>query len=133
MSSANDSDDDGYNPVPAIENTIKLIETDKVFLLFGYIGTPTVTRVLPILKRYSDESAYLFFPFTGAQPHRQYPYDQFVFNLRASYHQETEGLVNHLVSIGRRKIAVFYQADAYGRSGWNGGRMTCRENKKICQ
>ena len=116
--------DDGYNPVPAIENTIKLIETDKVFLLFGYVGTPTVTRVLPILKRYSDESVYLFFPFTGAQPHRQYPYDQFVFNLRASYHQETEGLVNHLVSIGRKKIAVFYQADAYGRSGWNGVRMT---------
>ena len=116
--------DDGYNPVPAIENTIKLIETDKVFLLFDYVGTPTVTRVLPILKRYSDESVYLFFPFTGAQPHRQYPYDQFVFNLRASYHQETEGLVNHLVSIGRKKIAVFYQVDAYGRSGWNGVRMT---------
>jgi len=124
--------DDGYNPVPAIENTIKLIEKDNVFLLFGYVGTPTVTRVLPILKRYSDESIYLFFPFTGAQPHRQYPYDQLVFNLRASYHQETEGLVNHLVSIGRRKIAVFYQADAYGRSGWNGVRMTlAKYNLKI--
>jgi ABC-type branched-subunit amino acid transport system substrate-binding protein len=116
--------DDGYNPIPAIENTIKLIEKDKVFLLFDYVGTPTVTRVLPLLKSYSDKYMYLFFPFTGAQPHRQPPYDVFVFNLRASYHQETEGLVNHLVSIGRKKIAVFYQADAYGRSGWNGVRMT---------
>ena len=116
--------DDGYNPIPAIENTIKLIEHDKVFLLFDYVGTPTVTRVLPILKSYSDRHVYLFFPFTGAQPHRQMPYDEFVFNLRASYHQETEGLVDHLVSIGRKKIAVFYQADAYGRSGWNGVRMT---------
>lgn len=116
--------DDGYNPIPAIENTIKLIEKDKVFLLFDYVGTPTVTRVLPILKSYSDRNVYLFFPFTGAQPHRQPPYEVFVFNLRASYHQETEGLVNHLVSIGRKRIAVFYQADAYGRSGWNGVRMT---------
>jgi ABC-type branched-subunit amino acid transport system substrate-binding protein len=33
-------------------------------------------------------------------------------------------LVDHLVRIGRKKIAVFYQADAYGRSGWNGVRMT---------
>jgi branched-chain amino acid transport system substrate-binding protein len=116
--------DDGYNPIPAIENTIKLIEKDNVFLLFNYVGTPTVTRVLPILKNYSDKSVYLFFPFTGAQPHRQAPYDTFVFNLRASYHQETGGLVDHLVGIGRKRIAVFYQADAYGRSGWNGVRMT---------
>jgi branched-chain amino acid transport system substrate-binding protein len=116
--------DDGYNPIPCIENTIKLIEKDNVFLLFDYVGTPTVTRILPVLKRYDDRNIYLFFPFTGAQPHRQPPYDAFVFNLRSSYHQETEGLVNHLVAIGRKKIAVFYQADAYGRSGWNGVRMT---------
>jgi branched-chain amino acid transport system substrate-binding protein len=116
--------DDGYNPIPAIENTITLIEKDKVFLLFDYVGTPTVTRVLPILKRYNERYVFLFFPFTGAQPQRQPPYEDFVFNLRASYHQETGGLVNHLLSIGRKKIAVFYQADAYGRGGWSGVSMT---------
>jgi len=116
--------DDGYNPAPAIENTIRLIEKDNVFLLFDYLGTPTVTRVLPLLKSYSDRNIYLFFPFTGAQPQRQFPYDAFVFNLRASYFQETEGLVNNLVSVGRKRIAVFYQADAYGRSGWTGVKVT---------
>ena len=116
--------DDGYNPAPAIENTIRLIGKDNVFLLFDYLGTPTVTRVLPLLKSYSDRNIYLFFPFTGAQPQRQFPYDVFVFNLRASYFQETEGLVNNLVRVGRKKIAVFYQADAYGRSGWTGVKST---------
>ena len=116
--------DDGYNPGPAIENTIKLIEKDNVFLLFDYLGTPTVTRVLPLLKSYSHKDIYLFFPFTGAQPQRQFPYDAYVFNLRASYHQETEGLVNNFVRIGRKRIAVFYQADAYGRSGWSGVKST---------
>ncbi len=116
--------DDGYNPIPAIENTIRLIEKDDVFLLFDYVGTPTVTRVLPVLKNYSDKHMYLFFPFTGAQPQRQPPYDAFAFNLRASYHQETEGLVNNFVKIGRKRIAVFYQADAYGRSGWYGVKTT---------
>lgn len=116
--------DDGYSPVPCFENTVRLIEKDDVFLLFDYVGTPTVTRMLPLLKRHSDKHVLLFFPFTGAQPHRQPPYDEFVFNLRTSYHQEAEGLVNHLVSTGRKKIAVFYQIDAYGRSGWNGVRMT---------
>jgi branched-chain amino acid transport system substrate-binding protein len=116
--------DDGYDPIPALKNTIRLIEHDKVFLLYGYMGTPTTTRVLPLLKRYNGRGrhAYLFFPFTGAEPQRLPPFDDFVFNLRASYGQETAGLVDHFFKIGRQKIAVFYQVDAYGRSGWDGVR-----------
>jgi branched-chain amino acid transport system substrate-binding protein len=114
--------DDGYNPLPAIENTIQLVENDKVFLLFNYVGTPTTTRCLPLLKRYQDQSILLFFPFTGAQPQRQQPYGEFAFNLRASYYQETAGLVDHFVEIGRKRVAVFYQIDAYGRNGWEGVR-----------
>src|SRR5438128_2435899 len=70
--------DDGYEPIPAIENTIRLIEQDNAFLLFDYMGSPTTTRVLPLLKKYGDNrrAVYLFFPFTGAQPHRQPPYDE---------------------------------------------------------
>jgi hypothetical protein len=59
---------DGYNPTPAISNTIRLIEKDKVFLLYGYVGTPTVTRILPLLKRYSRDSVYLFSPLRGPSP-----------------------------------------------------------------
>ena len=113
---------DGYQPVPAVENSVKLIVDDRVFALFGYVGTPTVTRVLPVLKKFQDRDFLLFFPFTGAQPQRQPPYDEFAFNLRASYKQETAGLVDNFVRIGRKRIAVFYQADAYGRSGWSGVR-----------
>ena len=114
--------DDGYNPTPAIRNTIRLIDEDDVFLLVNYVGTPTVTRVLPLLKNYWKKNVYLFFPFTGAEPQRRAPYSEFVFNLRASYQNETEGLVDHFVRVGRNRIAVFYQADAYGRSGWEGVR-----------
>ena len=114
--------DDGYQPDPCVENTMKLMLEDEVFLLFGYVGTPTVTRVLPLLKKFQDENIYMFFPFTGAQPQRQPPYGEFAFNLRASYAQETAGLVNNFVAIGKPRIAVFYQADAYGRSGWAGVR-----------
>jgi ABC-type branched-subunit amino acid transport system substrate-binding protein len=116
--------DDGYNPVPAIKNTIKLIDQDDVFLLFDYMGSPTVTRMLPLLPRRRDRSMYLFFPFTGAEPPRQRPYEDYVFNLRASYYRETAGLVKNLVRVNRQRIAVFYQLDAYGRSGWDGVRGT---------
>ena len=121
--------DDGYNPGPAIDNTIRLIEEDKVFLLFNYVGTPTTTRCLPLLKRHQDESLLLFFPFSGAQPQRQAPYGKYVFNLRASYNQETAGLVDHFVQVGRKRVAVFYQIDAYGRNGWEGVKTALARHK----
>ncbi len=114
--------DDGYQPDPCVRNTIALMDDESVFLLFGYVGTPTVTRVLPLLKKYRDQQVYLFFPFTGAEPQREPPYAEFAFNLRASYRQETAGLVDNFAGLGRRRIGVFYQNDAYGRSGWAGVR-----------
>src|SRR5262245_47236776 len=88
-----DAYDDGYDPTRAIDNTIRLVDRRDAFLLFDYVGTPTVTRVLPLLSRFADKHEYLFFPFTGAQPQREPPYAKYVFNLRASYRQETGGLV----------------------------------------
>ena len=120
--------DDGYQPDPSVKNTLKLMLEDEVFLLFGYVGTPTVTRVLPMLKKFQDRNIFLFFPFTGAQPQREPPYGDFAFNLRASYRQETAGLVDNFVRINRKRIAVFYQADAYGRSGWAGVRSAMKRH-----
>jgi ABC-type branched-subunit amino acid transport system substrate-binding protein len=116
--------DDGYNPIPAIENTIRFVQQNEIFLLFDYMGSPTVARMLPLLELHKNRSIYLFFPFSGAQPQRQPPYSEYVFNLRASYAEETAGLVDHFVRIGQKRIAVFYQCDAYGRSGWSGVRTT---------
>ncbi len=120
--------DDGYNPTPAVENTMRLLKDPAVLALFGYVGTPTTTRVLPLLRVVRETPAHLFFPFTGAQPLREPPYGRFVFNLRASYHEETAGLVDRFFAVGRRRIAVFYQADAYGRSGWEGVRRALAQH-----
>ena len=40
--------DDKYEPDPAVTNTNELVQNDKVFFLFDYIGTPTLTRTLPL-------------------------------------------------------------------------------------
>ncbi len=123
---------DDYQPNLAVKNTLKLMLEDRVFLLFDYVGTPTVTRVLPLLKKYENLHFRLFAPFTGAQPQREEPYDRLAVNLRASYRQETEGLVTGFLTIGRSRIAVFYQADAYGRSGWVGVREAlAKKNLKM--
>lgn len=113
---------DGYNPNPCFENTTKFIQDDEVFALFSYVGTPTTTHILPLLQKFRTHTPYLLFPLTGAQPLRNEPYGRFVYNLRASYFEETAGLVKNLVGMGLNRIAVFYQSDAYGRTGWDGVR-----------
>lgn len=112
--------DDYYEPDPTIRNTLRLMNEDDVFVLLNYVGTPTMNRTLPLLKKYQSRKFLLLFPFTGASTNRIPPYDQVSFNLRASYAQETQGLVDHFVAINRKRIAVFFQADAYGRAGWTG-------------
>jgi ABC-type branched-subunit amino acid transport system substrate-binding protein len=112
--------DDRYEPDPAVQNTHDLITKDKVFFLFDYVGTPTLTRTLPLLKYFQDQNIVNVAPFTGADPQRKPPYDQFVFNIRASYRDETKCLVNYLYSRGHRKMGFFGQADAYGKSGEEG-------------
>ena len=110
--------DDDYQPDPCVRNTIQLLERDPAFFLSNYVGTPTLTRALPIIKRYGD--AILIGNFTGAQPQREQPYVDFVFNIRASYRQEMAALVERFWTLGARKFGVYYQIDAYGRSGTDG-------------
>jgi len=109
--------DDRYEPDPAVTNTNELIERDKVFFLFDYVGTPTLTRTLPLLRYYESDNIVNVAPLTGADPQRLPPYNRFVFNIRASYREETRALVRYFHSKGYRKLGIFAQADAYGKSG----------------
>jgi len=124
--------DDGYNPDPCIRNTIHLLDREKVFLLSNYVGTPTLTRALPVIKQYADQHVVLVGNFTGAQPQREAPYVDQVFNIRASYRQEMAALVERFWQAGARRFGVYYQIDAYGRSGTDGvARALAARNAKI--
>lgn len=120
--------DDGYDPDVCFDNTLSFLRDKRTFALFSYTGTVTSSSILPLLHRFKQDDVYLLFPLTGAQPLREEPYGRYVFNLRASYFEETRGLVDHLVAVGRKRIAVFYQADAYGRSGWDGVQRALRRH-----
>jgi branched-chain amino acid transport system substrate-binding protein len=107
--------DDGYEPDRCKANTEKFIK-DDVFGLFGYVGTPTCLAALPLVV---DAKVPFFGPFTGAEALRD-PLHKSVFHLRASYFDETALIVKQLTSLGLKKIAVFYQNDAYGKAGLEG-------------
>ncbi|MDO8768816.1 MAG: ABC transporter substrate-binding protein [Burkholderiaceae bacterium] len=108
--------DDGYEPEKAAAAVKALIHEDRVFALAGSVGTPTGLAALPIL---SEEQVPLVGMFTGAQALRE-PFNRNVFHVRASYFDETERIVQHLTTLGIKKIAVFYQNDAYGKAGLEG-------------
>ncbi len=107
--------DDGYEPDRCAANTRKLIDEDA-FALFGYIGTPTSLAALPMANK---AQVPFIAPFTGAMGLRD-PFSRYVFHLRASYNDETALIVKQLTSLGLKKIAVFYQNDAYGKAGLDG-------------
>jgi branched-chain amino acid transport system substrate-binding protein len=107
--------DDGYEPERCAANTQKLID-DGVFALFGYIGTPTSLAALPLVKK---EQIPFIAPFTGAMGLRD-PFSKYLFHVRASYNDETALIVNHLTNLHLKKVAVFYQNDAYGKAGLDG-------------
>ena len=108
--------DDGYESTRAADNTKKLINEERVFALFGYVGTPTSQASMPI---FTEAKVPFVGPFTGAELLRT-PVNPYIFNVRASYFDETEAIVQHLTAMSVNKIAVFYQNDSYGMAGFTG-------------
>ncbi|MDP2417272.1 MAG: ABC transporter substrate-binding protein [Hydrogenophaga sp.] len=107
--------DDGYEPERCAANTRQLIGED-VFALFGYVGTPTSLAALPLA---TEAKVPFFAPFTGAEALRD-PFNRYAIHVRASYFDETAAIVRQVTSVGIKKISVFYQNDAYGKTGLDG-------------
>ena len=109
--------DDRYEPGFAYANTRDLIAKEKVFGLIGAVGTPTSRSAARLVD---SEAVPFLAPFTGAGFLRN-PELASVVNLRASYAQETEHMVERLTEdLGVTRVAVMYQNDSYGQSGLNG-------------
>ena len=111
--------DDRYEAEAAVVNTRELID-HGVFGLIGAVGTPTSRVAEPIA---SGAQVPYIGAFTGASLLRAED-QRHVVNLRASYDQETEEMVERLTTdLGFSRIAILYQDDSYGRAGLTGTRM----------
>ena len=117
------TEDDRYETKVAPVASKKLIEEHKVFALLGYVGTPTGVAHLPVVNQ---AKVPLVGMFTGAEVLRV-PFSRYVFHVRASYYDETEKIVEQIVSIGGKNIAVFYQDDAYGLAGLTGTEIAMKK------
>lgn len=107
--------DDKYEPALTLENIEKLIKEHNTFGFLGFVGTPTVKNILPILE---ENPMPFIAPFTGAEFLRQKHLEN-IINIRSSYKDEIEKLVDYLYhKKNLSKFAVFYQNDDYGEEGY---------------
>lgn len=111
--------DDGYDITRAVANVDQFLADKDCFALFNCMGTPMVEAVLPKVL----ESGIPFFaPFTGGQLSR-IPGARNVFNIRASYAEEAEKAVQHLATLGIRRISVVYQNNTFGKEVFAGAQL----------
>lgn len=117
--------DDAYEPEAAIVNTQQLIG-ERVFALIGAVGTPTSKAAVPVAEEH--DVPYIA-PMTGAEFLRDNA-RRTVINLRASYYQETEEMVERLTTdLGINRIAILYQDDSFGRAGLQGILLALERRK----
>ena len=102
---------DDANQVPRAEaNTKKLVEETGVFALFGYASATLSRPALPIVQQHKVPFIH---PFTGADPMRVF--DKFVYNVRASYADELEKIVDFFAPLGVKRFSIVYYDDVVGR------------------
>ena len=114
--------DDGYETDRTVANTKTLIIDKNVFALLAFYGSSPTTEAMN--KVFGPARVPLVGTISGAgtlrEPISQNPNSRYMFNVRASYADETDAIVNELVSTGLKNIAVFYQNDGFGKSGLEG-------------
>ena len=105
------SKDDAYDAKKTLENVEAFIAGGDTFALFGTFGTPNNEALIPVALK---AGMPVLMPYTGAPSIRK-PEFVGVFNLRASYADEADKLIQHLTTIGFKRIGIAYQNNNFGK------------------
>ncbi|MFM2111767.1 MAG: hypothetical protein RLZZ271_427 [Pseudomonadota bacterium] len=103
--------DDAYDPKKTVELAEELINKSEVFAFFGTLGTGNNEALIPVAQK---AGVPVFMPITGSSTVRGSKLKG-VYNLRASYADEIEKLVENLVTIGIKRIAIAHQNASFGK------------------
>ncbi|MDB5813483.1 MAG: transporter substrate-binding protein [Rhodocyclales bacterium] len=119
--------DDGYDSERTVSCTQDMIRKEKAVALIGYAGTGNIAE---LLRRnvLAEANIPLIAPYTGGSVLRD-PFNPYIFHIRAGYDDETRTMVDQFVATGLKRIAVFYQNDAFGQSGVSGVEKALDQHK----
>lgn len=103
--------DDAYVPQRTADNVRKMIGDGSVFALLTCIGTPNNAAIMPLIQ---EANLPYVGPRTGAASLRKAGMRN-VFHVRASYTEETQRLVQKILTMGIRDLAIVYLDNAFGK------------------
>jgi len=110
--------DDGYD-TKRTSACFASLKRENVFAAGFFFGSATTAKYLPLLQA---EHMPLVGTYSGA-PFIYEPVKHEIFNLRASYNDETRELIDNLWRSGARRIGVIYQDDAFGKTVLDSARL----------
>src|SRR3989304_668834 len=105
--------DDGYSPPRTVEMARKLVEQDKVLLIFQPLGTPPNSA---IHKYMNAKKVPQLFVATGATKWNDPKAFPWTMGWQPNYQTEGRVYAQHILKTKpNAKIAVLYQNDDYGK------------------
>jgi len=104
--------DDGFDPKKAVANANKLINDERVFVMFSQSGGPQTQAVIPVI---SAAQVPLLGSTSGADSLRK-P-NKYMFHLKASYTDEFAKMAEHMKTTGLNRVAIIYSDEGAGREG----------------
>ena len=105
--------DDSYSPPATVEQARRLVEGDKVLLIFNSLGTPTNTAI----QRYMNhEKVPQLFVASGATSWNDPKHFPWTMGFQPNYQTEAAIYAKYILqNKPDAKIAVLYQNDDYGK------------------
>ena len=122
--------DDGYSPPKAVEMVRKLVEEDKVLIVYNPLGTPSNTAIQKYLN--TKKVPHLFLA-TGASKWGKPKEFPWTMGWQPDYATEGAIFAKHiLANVKDPKIGVLMQNDDYGKDYFNGFKEGLgKENEKL--
>ena len=118
--------DDQYNPAKTRQGTNQLINRDRIFAMFGALGTPTHSAVVRDLNRRGIPDVFVNTGGAGFDNPRRYP---MTFPYFPSYVVEAKSMayyIDRTNSLKNLTRCLFYQAGEFGddsKKGFNAAGM----------
>src|SRR5271169_3415082 len=107
------SRDDSYSPPKTVEQVRKLVEEDRVLILFNTLGTPPNTAIQGYLN---DNKVPQLFVGTGADKWNDPKHHPWTMGWQPSYRIEARIYARYILkNLSDAKIAVLYQNDDFGK------------------
>ncbi len=116
--------DDGYMPPRTKAIAKELVEGKEVFAFASGVGTATGMSV----KKYLDKKKVPWVGPASGSTHWAFPPTKYLFSDYPLYVDEAAVLIDYAVkTMGKKRIAFFYQNDDYGKEGLNGAELALQK------